>query len=63
VVRNAQELLPLLADYAAIAVQYRDAQERRMAYTANQSDPRPASERGAEALHIYVESLKSAVLD
>jgi hypothetical protein len=63
VVRNAQELLPLLADYAAIAVQYRDAQERRMAYTADQSDPRPASERGAEALCIYVESLKSAVSD
>lgn len=63
VVRNAQELVPLLADYAAIAVQYRDAQERRMAYTADQSDPRPASERGAEALRIYVESLKPAVFD
>ena len=63
VVRNAQELLPLLADYEAIAVQYRDAQECRMAYTADQSDPRPASERGAEALRIYVESLKPAVFD
>jgi hypothetical protein len=63
VVRNAQELLPLLADYAAIAVQYRDAQERRMAYTADQSDPRPASQRGAEAIRIYIESLKSAVFD
>jgi hypothetical protein len=63
VVRNAQELLPLLADYAAIAVQYRDAQERRMAYTADQSDPRPASERGAEAIRIYIESLKSAAFD
>lgn len=63
VVRNAQELLPLLADYAAIAVQYRDAQECRMAYTADQSDPRPASQRGAEALRIYIESLKSAAFD
>ena len=63
VVRNAQELLPLLADYEAIAVHYRDAQQRRMAYTADQSDPRPASERGAEALSRYVEGLKSRIFD
>jgi len=58
VVRTAKQLIPLLPDYVKIAAQYRDAQEQRMAYTADQSDPRPASERGADALGRYIESLK-----
>ena len=58
VVRTAKQLIPLLPDHVTIAAQYRDAQEQRMAYTADQSDPRPASERGAEALGRYIESLK-----
>ena len=49
-----------VCDFAAqIAAQYRKAQEQRMAYTADQSDPRPASERGAEALRQYIERLAS----
>ena len=59
VVSNAKQLFPLLADFEAIAVQYSEAQQRRMAYTADQSDPRPASERGAEALSRYVENLNA----
>lgn len=57
VVRGAAELAPLLGQYEAIAARYRDAQERRMAYTADSSDPRPASERGAAALAAYVAEL------
>lgn len=57
VVRTAKQLIPLLPDHVNIAAQYRDAQEQRMAYTADQSDPRPASERGAEALGRYIENL------
>lgn len=57
VVRTAKQLIALLPDHAQIAAQYRKAQEQRMAYTADQSDPRPASERGAEALERYIESL------
>jgi hypothetical protein len=57
VVRTAKQLIALLPDHAQIAAQYRKAQEQRMAYTADQSDPRPASERGAEALGRYIESL------
>jgi hypothetical protein len=57
VVRTAKQLIPLLPDHVTIAAQYRNAQEQRMAYTADQSDPRPASERGAEALGRYVENL------
>ncbi|WP_397592007.1 hypothetical protein [Sphingorhabdus sp.] len=59
VARTAKQLLPLLPDHAAIALQYRTAQEQRMAYTADQSDPRPASERGAEAISHFVESLNT----
>jgi hypothetical protein len=59
VVRTAKQLIALLPDHAQIAAQYRKAQEQRMAYTADQSDPRPASERGAEALRQYIESLAS----
>ena len=57
VVSNAKQLMPLLAEYKTIAAKYREAQEQRMAYTADQSDPRPASERGAEALNWYVENI------
>jgi hypothetical protein len=59
VVRTAKQLMALLPDHAQIAAQYRNAQEQRMAYTADQSDPRPASDRGAEALERYIESLAS----
>jgi hypothetical protein len=61
VARTAKQLLPLLPDHAEIAAQYRNAQEQRMAYTADQSDPRPASERGAEAISHFVEGLNSVV--
>jgi hypothetical protein len=54
VISNAAELAPLLDQYEAIATRYRKAQEERMAYTADRSDPRPASERGAAALLDYV---------
>jgi hypothetical protein len=50
-----------LPDHAEIALQYRTAQEQRMAYTADQSDPRPASERGAEAISHFVEGLNTIV--
>jgi hypothetical protein len=59
VANSAQELVPMLAGYREIAAEYRDAQERRMAYTADQSDPRPASERGAEAISHFVEGLNT----
>jgi hypothetical protein len=61
VARTAKQLLPLLPEHAEIAAQYRNAQEQRMAYTADQSDPRPASERGAEAIIHFVEGLHSVV--
>ena len=61
VARTAKQLLPLLPDHAEIALQYRTAQEQRMAYTADQSDPRPASERGAEAISHFVEGLNTIV--
>jgi hypothetical protein len=61
VARSAKQLLPLLPDHAEIALQYRTAQEQRMAYTADQSDPRPASERGAEAISHFVEGLNTIV--
>lgn len=57
VVRSAVELAPLLGQYEAVAARYHDAQEKRMAYTADRSDPRPASERGAAALAAYVAQL------
>jgi hypothetical protein len=59
VATSAQELVPMLAGYAAVAAQYRAAQEQRMAYTADQSDPRPASERGAQAISRFVEGLNT----
>jgi hypothetical protein len=58
---TAKQLLALLPDHAEIALQYRTAQEQRMAYTADQSDPRPASERGAEAISHFVEGLNTIV--
>lgn len=57
VVNSAAGLAPLLEQHEAIAARYRDAQEKRMAYTADRSDPRTASERGAAALAAYVANL------
>lgn len=57
VVTSAAALAPLLDDYSAIAARYRKAQEQRMAYTADSSDPRPAPERGAAALATYIADL------
>ena len=57
VVHNAAQLEPMLADYQQIAARYRHAQQQRMAATADQSDPRPASERGAETISRYVDGL------
>jgi hypothetical protein len=54
VVNTAAQLAPLLAEHDSIAARYRDAQEQRMAYTADRSDPRSASERGAAALTAYI---------
>jgi hypothetical protein len=54
VVRNAAQLAPMLPRYADIAARYHAAQVQRMTYTADRSDPRPASVRGAEALITYV---------
>ena len=59
VVGTDKQLIALLPDHAQIAAQYRKAQEQRMAYTADQSDPRLASDRGAEALERYIEGLAS----
>lgn len=56
VVRSAEELAPMLSQYDSIAARYRQAQEDRMEYTADRSDPRPASERGAAALMTYLNS-------
>jgi CDP-glycerol glycerophosphotransferase (TagB/SpsB family) len=50
VVTSAQALAEILPDFAAIGERFRDIQVDRMAYTADTSDPRPASERGAAAI-------------
>jgi hypothetical protein len=50
VVTSAQALSEVLPDFAAIGAHFRDIQIDRMAYTADTSDPRPASERGAAAI-------------
>ncbi len=50
VVKSACELEKIVPDFENIGARYRDIQIDRMAYTADNSDPRPASVRGAEAI-------------
>jgi CDP-Glycerol:Poly(glycerophosphate) glycerophosphotransferase len=50
VVRSAKELAAVIPDFVSIGEDYRAIQIDRMAYTADSSDPRSASERGAEAI-------------
>jgi hypothetical protein len=57
VVQSVEELGALLPKYAEISAQYREMQIDRLAYTADASDPRPASVRGADAIRAYVERL------
>ena len=57
VVTNAADLTALLPDFRRIGDDYRAVQIDRMAYTADTSDPRPASERGAAAIADYVAAI------
>lgn len=57
VVKNVEELSQILPDYQSLGVEYRAVQEDRMAYTADNSDPRPAPERGAEAIKAYLQQV------
>ena len=50
VVKSASELAKILPDFEDIGNRYRDIQIDRMGYTADNSDPRPASIRGADAI-------------
>lgn len=50
VIRTASELTEILPGFANVGAQYRDIQIDRMAYTADNKDPRSASVRGAEAI-------------
>jgi hypothetical protein len=54
VVKSVEELSALLPQHRVIAAQYREMQIDRLAYTADMSDPRPASIRGASAIRDYV---------
>ena len=54
VVRKAEDLFPILTNWPQIGSDYRAEQERLMNYTADRSDPRPAAERGAEAIAKYL---------
>jgi hypothetical protein len=54
VVQSVEELGALLPQHSVIAAQYREMQIDRLAYTADTSDPRPASIRGASAIRNYV---------
>lgn len=60
VLESTEQFDALLPQYQAIAEQYRAAQTERMAYTADNSSPFPASERGAMAILDYLRSLPSA---
>lgn len=51
VVKSAKELTEIIPDFEKIGHHYQATQVDRMAYTADQSDPRPASVRGALAIH------------
>lgn len=54
VVTSARGLFPLIPEWQAIAAQYRAEQQRLLAYTADVGDPRPAGERGADAIADYL---------
>jgi len=54
VVTNSAALFAQLPRWQDIAAQYRGEQERLMAYTADASDPRMASQRGADAIADYL---------
>jgi CDP-glycerol glycerophosphotransferase (TagB/SpsB family) len=51
VVKSAAELGEILPDFENIGASYHDIQLDRMAYTADNTDPRPASVRGALAIN------------
>jgi hypothetical protein len=54
VVTSAEALFAQLPRWQDVAREYREVQERLMAYTIDTSDPRPASERGAAALAEFL---------
>jgi CDP-glycerol glycerophosphotransferase (TagB/SpsB family) len=54
VVTSAEGLFACLPRWQEIASDYREEQERLMAYTIDTSDPRPASERGAAAIADFL---------
>ncbi|VAV90730.1 hypothetical protein MNBD_ALPHA04-51 [hydrothermal vent metagenome] len=54
VVTGTDDLFPLLEKWRETGAEYRAEQGRLMNYTADRSDPRPASERGAEAIAQYL---------
>jgi hypothetical protein len=56
VVRTAAELADMIPQYKEIGAQYHDMQVDRMAYTADASDPRTASQRGAAAITEYLKT-------
>lgn len=55
VVKSAAELAEILPNFEDIGDRYRDIQIDRMAYTADNTDPRPASIRGAAAITAALE--------
>jgi hypothetical protein len=60
VVKTAEELAEILPDFAEIGAKFRDIQIDRLAYTADNNDPRPASIRGAEAIIANLDSSSRA---
>lgn len=54
VINTADEMVKLLPDYKNVATKYRSIQIERMAYTVDNTDPRRASERGADAIRQYL---------
>lgn len=56
IVHNMEQLGDLLPQWREIGERFKDEQIRLMDYTADRSDPRPASIRGAEALVSWLES-------
>jgi hypothetical protein len=56
VIRTAGELAEILPDFATVGARYQDIQIDRMAYTADNTDPRSASVRGAEAIIASLDS-------
>ncbi len=54
VLTGAEQLFEQAPHWQAIAAQYRTEQQRLLAYTADVADPRPAGERGAEAIADYL---------